>query len=75
VPLVLPAEIAGFARAARLPEERQAQMLEAGLLRKFALLAGCHRYPDTMGYGEQFEAIVRAWRSAARQDVERGETL
>ncbi|MGA3241716.1 MAG: hypothetical protein ABSG03_36105 [Bryobacteraceae bacterium] len=45
------------------------------MLRVFALLAGCQRYPDTIGYGEQFEAIVRAWRPAARQDVERGETL
>ena len=29
------------------------------------LLAGCHRYPDTLGYGKHFETIVRAWRSAA----------
>ena len=32
------------------------------ILRMFALVAECHRYPDNMGYGRQFEAIVRAWR-------------
>ena len=32
------------------------------MLRVFALLAGCHQYPDTMGYGKHLEAIVRAWR-------------
>lgn len=34
------------------------------MLRVFALLAGCPRYPDAMGYGERFERIVRAWRPA-----------
>jgi hypothetical protein len=34
------------------------------MLRVFALLAGCQRYPDAMGYGQQFEQIVRAWRPA-----------
>jgi hypothetical protein len=33
----------------------------------FALLAGCRRYPDAMGYAWQFEAIVRAWRPAREQ--------
>jgi hypothetical protein len=32
------------------------------MLRVFALLAGCQHYPDTLGYGERFEAIARAWR-------------
>ena len=32
------------------------------MLRVFALLASCHQYPDTIGYGQHFEAIVRAWR-------------
>lgn len=32
------------------------------MLRVFALLAGCHQYPDTMGYGKHLEVIVRAWR-------------
>jgi hypothetical protein len=39
------------------------------MLRVFALLAGCQRYPDTMGYGERFEAIVRAWRPALKDRV------
>ena len=35
------------------------------MLRVFALLAGCHQYPDAMGYSKHFEAIVRTWRPAA----------
>ena len=35
------------------------------MLRVFALLARCRKYPDAMGYGKQFEAIVRAWRREA----------
>lgn len=34
------------------------------MLRVFALVAGCQHYPDTLGYGERFEQIVRAWRPA-----------
>ena len=34
------------------------------MLRAFALLAGWRLYPDAMGYGKQFEQIVRAWRPA-----------
>ena len=34
------------------------------MLLVFALLAGCHQYPDTMGHGKPLEAIVRAWRPA-----------
>ena len=48
------------------------------MLRVFALLAGCHQYPDAMGYSKQFETIVRAWRpaaSAAAEASERKETL
>jgi len=30
--------------------------------RVFALVAECQHYPDTLGYGERFEQIVRAWR-------------
>ena len=32
------------------------------MLRVFALVAERHQYPDNMGYGNQFEAIVRTWR-------------
>jgi hypothetical protein len=32
------------------------------MLRVFALLAKCRQYPDAMGYGKQFEAIVSARR-------------
>ncbi|WP_043285882.1 DUF7673 family protein [Paraburkholderia oxyphila] len=28
----------------------------------FRLASRVHRYPDTLGYGPQFEAIVREWR-------------
>ncbi len=44
------------------------------MLRVFALLAACRQYPDSMGYGKQFEAMVRAWRSGAEAS-ERKETL
>ena len=32
------------------------------MLRVFALIAERLQYPDAMGYGKQFEAIMRAWR-------------
>jgi hypothetical protein len=28
----------------------------------FAQLVHCRRYPDDLGYGKQFETIVRRWR-------------
>ncbi len=28
----------------------------------FALASRSHQYPDTLGYGEAFEQVVRAWR-------------
>ena len=28
----------------------------------FALIARCNRYPDMLGFGADFEAIVREWR-------------
>ena len=37
------------------------------MLRVFALMAERRQYPDNMGYGRQFEAIVRAWRPALVQ--------
>jgi hypothetical protein len=30
----------------------------------FAVLPVCRRYPDTLGYAREFEAMVRAWRPA-----------
>jgi hypothetical protein len=35
--------------------------LAADMLKVFALVVACQHYPDTLGYGKQFEAIVRAW--------------
>jgi hypothetical protein len=32
----------------------------------FALVAACHRYPDDLGYGEEFRRIVHAWRPALK---------
>ena len=37
------------------------------MLRVFALMAERRQYPDNMGYGRQFEAIVRVWRPALVQ--------
>jgi len=34
----------------------------ADMVTVFALVAGRQQYPDTLGYGKQFEAMVRAWR-------------
>ena len=28
----------------------------------FAAAVRCNQYPDTLGYGPQFEAVVRSWR-------------
>jgi hypothetical protein len=36
--------------------------IAADMVTVFALVAACHQYPDTLGYGKQFEAIVQAWR-------------
>ena len=36
--------------------------LAEDMLEVLALVAECQHYPDTLGYGKQFEAIIRAWR-------------
>jgi hypothetical protein len=36
--------------------------IRVDMLRVFALLAGCQRYPDAIGYGKYFEEIVHIWR-------------
>jgi hypothetical protein len=41
--------------------------IAADMLAVFAALTECHRYPDAMGYGPQFEAIVRVWRAEQRK--------
>jgi len=33
------------------------------MLRVFALITKQNQYPDTMGYGADFERIVRLWRA------------
>jgi hypothetical protein len=40
--------------------------IAADMVSVFALVAERNKYPDTLGYGKQFEAIVRAWRPALR---------
>jgi len=50
--------------------------IAADMVTVFAALPTCQHYPDTLGYGAQFEAIVRAWRPAAHQeDGGQAETL
>ena len=39
--------------------------IAADMVTVFAILPRCQRYPDTLGYGKQFGAIVHAWRTAA----------
>ncbi len=34
------------------------------MLTVLIVVIGQRRYPDDLGYGEQFESIVRAWRSS-----------
>ena len=36
--------------------------IAADMLAVFALVAESSVYPDTLGYGSHFEAIVRAWQ-------------
>jgi hypothetical protein len=36
--------------------------IAADMLTVFALVAARRQYPDAMGYGKQFEAIVNVWR-------------
>src|SRR5438046_6766084 len=36
--------------------------IAADMAAVFAVLPECSHYPDTLGYGSRFEAIVRAWR-------------
>jgi hypothetical protein len=38
--------------------------IAADMVTVFALVANCHRYPDDLGYGEEFRRILRAWRPA-----------
>jgi hypothetical protein len=42
--------------------------IAADMVTVFALVAGRHSYPDTLGYSRQFQAIVRAWRPALTGD-------
>jgi hypothetical protein len=44
--------------------------IAADMVTVFALVASCHRYPDDLGYGEEFRRIVHAWRPALQSDVE-----
>ena len=36
--------------------------IAADMVTVFSLIARINRYPDTLGFGEDFEAIVRKWR-------------
>jgi hypothetical protein len=40
--------------------------IAADMVAVFAVLALCRHYPDSLGYGKQFEAIVSAWRPPSR---------
>jgi hypothetical protein len=45
-----------------LPDVWSDTGLALDMPRVLALVAERHQYPDNMGYGAQFETIVRAWR-------------
>jgi hypothetical protein len=36
--------------------------IAADMATVFALVASCHRYPDDLGYDEEYRRIVHAWR-------------
>ena len=36
--------------------------IAADMVTVFALLSQCRSYPDALGYGKRFEAIVHTWR-------------
>ena len=38
--------------------------IAADMVTVFGMVASCHRYPDDLGYGEEFRRIVHAWRPA-----------
>ncbi len=40
--------------------------IAADIVTVFAFVAGCHCYPDELGYGEEFRQIVHAWRPASQ---------
>jgi hypothetical protein len=40
--------------------------IAADMVTVFGLVAGCHRYPDGLGYGEEFRRIVHSWRPALK---------
>ena|SRR5215831_17293767 len=46
--------------------------IAADMVTVFALVASCQRYPDDLGYGEEFRRIVHAWRPALQQGGESG---
>ena len=39
--------------------------IAADMLTVFAELRACRSYPDSLGYGRQFQAIVERWRSSS----------
>lgn len=41
--------------------------IAADMVTVFALVASCHRYPDDLGYGEEFRRIVHTWRPTLQQ--------
>jgi hypothetical protein len=43
--------------------------IAADMVAVFAILPTFQHYPDALGYGAQFEALVRVWRPARQQDV------
>ena len=40
--------------------------IAADMVTVFAFVAGCHAYPDDLGYGEELRQIVHAWRPALK---------
>jgi len=41
-------------------------VIAVDMVRVFALMAGSQRYPDSLGYSQHFDEIMRVWRPARR---------
>jgi hypothetical protein len=42
--------------------------IAADMVTVFTFLAGCRCYPDELGYGEEFQAIVHSWRPVLKRN-------
>jgi hypothetical protein len=49
--------------------------IAAGMVTVFTLIAKCRRFPDDLGYDEEFRRIVHRWRSIEVPIIHKNEEL